>query len=552
MKIENKNFDQVVFDSSRVVVPLNGPALDDRINRAAQPSFLERVRGHSQSPQSTNSITLKKLVILLVKSTGDELDKLCELFKTIATKINHPLNSKQLTAPSFDELITTINDNLIKATPDTAKTIRENLVFLNATRPYSVNFTSESPPFPPTSSNRNSLNDNDQEPLLSREDQSKTRISSPSKLAILRSNIAILESKGFAVIAKGADKLVLVREENVVRDPNTKKITKIKGDEVYYVPLRKWCFSKEKSVLKEMKRMKEIETHLKPELKKYLALEHEKKIVPELSGFHVFKVGRAAGDLESFIMRAPPANEQSKPMENTKQTLEINQRTKLVKDYLNGLKALHSVGYAYGDIKPENSLVYQDSEGNLSLKIADFGKSRKVDDKNGAYRGNLRFAPPEVALSKKGDVYSSAIVMIRALEEGLQDRDKPLFNLAESRKEASALTKRRGIEKLMVEHPAFVGLDETSLQSKLLKRLPRQLYLKLRGVPERVKQEQQKVLHVYIDNLCERLEGDKTITKNQKKQLGELLKSMVETNPKERPDMGKVVDDFTKLFPDKV
>lgn len=146
------------------------------------------------------------------------------------------------------------------------------------------------------------------------------------------------------------------------------------------------------------------------------------------------------------------------------------------------MSSLNQAEYASGDVKPENCLIYTDDSGNRSLKVSDFGQTRKVGDGTKTYMGNLRFSPPEGVLSVKGDSWGAALVLIRSFEELITDNNgDPLIEIEPANKEDRPATQgRRGVEKFIVEHKVFLGIDTPSLSDKLFRRLPRQVKLNSR------------------------------------------------------------------------
>ena len=89
------------------------------------------------------------------------------------------------------------------------------------------------------------------------------------------------------------------------------------------------------------------------------------------------------------------------------------------------LEQLHSVGYIYGDLKPENIMVGEHGQNEgLELKLIDFGICRSYLRKNGTHisegyqkgEGNLAFASPtslqDQRLSRRDDLYSLYLVLL--------------------------------------------------------------------------------------------------------------------------------------------
>ena len=198
--------------------------------------------------------------------------------------------------------------------------------------------------------------------------------------------------------------------------------------------------------------------------------------------------------------------------------------------YLDGLQNLHSANVAHGDIKPENCLLFDDGV----LKIADFGKAQMLcADGHKTYKGNLRFCPPEGVLSTKGDVYASALLMVRVLEEtaGILDEQGVLVPVP-AKERGSDNGRGRGIEKYVVEHGRFLAIDSQSLRGNITRRLPRQVKLTHQS---RAKKARQRALIVqYIEALSGKLVQKKSLSQSSAEQLVTLLKDMTQVNPNDR------------------
>ena len=198
--------------------------------------------------------------------------------------------------------------------------------------------------------------------------------------------------------------------------------------------------------------------------------------------------------------------------------------------YLDGLQNLHSVNVAHGDIKPENCLLYDDD----LLKIADFGKAQMLcADGHKTYKGNLRFCPPEGLLSTKGDVYASALLIVRVLEEtaGILDEQGVLVPVP-ARERGSDHGKGRGIEKYVVEHGRFLAIDSQSLRGNITRRLPRQVKLTHQSRAQKVRQR--TLIVQYIEALSGKLVQKKSLSQSSAEQLVRLLKDMTRANPNDR------------------
>ncbi|MEX1012656.1 MAG: serine/threonine-protein kinase [Waddliaceae bacterium] len=381
-----------------------------------------------------------------------------------------------------------------------------------------------------------------------------------NRLAKVSNKVNAIAAKTFHFIASGADKNVWIS----VGSQQLGTTSNDKANHAYYTPKGVFLRNQKSALKKEASKMQKIMDLVEDHSN--LAVKHSILSKDEgIRGMFTMKVDRAKSDFE-------------KTLRNSK--VGFQTRMKLLCDFVKGLAQLHRAGFAHGDIKPENSLVYED-KGTLSLKLADFGRAEEVKDESKTYKGNLRFAPPEGRLSQKGDVYGAAIVMIRTLEEEiLNEGGDPLLPVHDQDRDeyqSDPSQNRRGIEKLIVEHKAFAGVDVGSLRNKIFRRLPRQVRIESWG-DEKI-QNQHEVLNQYIDQLKlelnskldqKLLESTNNLLKEnkdgeipkeveekiheldqetlrQKSQLVvvcQLLKEMISTDPKKRPTAEFIAEHF--------
>lgn len=341
-----------------------------------------------------------------------------------------------------------------------------------------------------------------------------------------KTNKVGLDKLGFKVLASGAEKHVLIPKTPIKGSGSNSPST------VFYVPVRKYFFSKEKALKSEHAKMEDIKAHVPNG--KYLAV--ESKVVEDKARFgssFALEVDAAVNDFEKELRRDDST---------------IQQRLSFCADYAHGMMDLHNAGYAYGDIKPENCLIYENPETKeKSLKISDFGKAERVGPgEEKTYKGNLRFAPPEGTLSQAGDIFGAALVIIRTLEDPLLEKGASLVAVKdEDRDSQKALDKRRGVEQLIVDHKAFPGIDEPSLSDKLFRRLPRQVTLDKQ--PQEKKDKQVEVLKEYVDVLTSNLVLN-GMDEGKAKELNALLKDMINVSPDQRPNMGEVAQRLKSIM----
>ncbi len=314
-------------------------------------------------------------------------------------------------------------------------------------------------------------------------------------------SVSCIEPK-YTLIARGADKQVFE-----AKSLNDRKV-------VVYIPVRKFfgLYSRKSALKQEYQKTQEIKrsvsdsTHLAVDMK---PLTGQDRIDDQFS----LETAKAAGDLEATIQN---------------KATSFGQRLVYCVQYLDGLMNLHGADMAHGDLKPENCLTYDDG----SLKIADFGKTEKLpDNKTRMYKGNLRFCPPEGVLSIKGDVYGSALLIIRALEEtgNVLDNNGCLLPIPEEDRESGVTGTGRGIDKYVVEHKEFLAIDSQNLAGKITKRLPRQI--KLAHQPKKQQKEQRKLIVNYIKTLANKLHNQGYLSEKNAENLTQLLIDMTTRNP---------------------
>ena len=311
----------------------------------------------------------------------------------------------------------------------------------------------------------------------------------------------------YTLVAKGSDKRVI-------------KATHLGKRNVAYAPVRKLggLYSKESVLKKEFQKISAIKSGVKDSTN--LALDMvELQDHQRIDNKYSLSTPLARCDLERELRK--PA-------------LSFAKRINYCTQYLKGLKNLHTANVAHGDIKPENCLIF-DGDGGDVVKIADFGKAQKIPpDGHKTYKGNLRFCPPEGVLTTKGDVFSSALLIVRILEEtaGVLNNKGVLVPVYNRDRDSNVQGKGRGIDKYVVEHGRFLGIDSQNLKGNITRRLPRQV--KISRQSSNNKNEQETLIKKYIDALFEKLEQKKALDKTGAEQLKSLLKDMIKVNPNDR------------------
>lgn len=259
-----------------------------------------------------------------------------------------------------------------------------------------------------------------------------------------------------------------------------------------------------------------------------------------VSGKYTVRTSKALHDLEAEIT----PNEKDS-------AYSFKSKSELIQGFFSGLDNLHQADYVHGDLKPENILIQEfelkGSKKKIS-KLSDFGKTHPIAD--GAvisYSGNPRFMAPERNLSKKGEVYSAAMIAIRVLEEGLLDKSTPILrSLSPEEVDTDVVSprERRGIEKFVVENKKMVQTESTTLKGKFKAYAPSFIRGKIDFT------QAQEEMHGYIDALIKKLSEKVDLAVEKQHSLRLLLKKMTLSDPAERPTMTEVCREFDGLIGD--
>ncbi len=104
--------------------------------------------------------------------------------------------------------------------------------------------------------------------------------------------------------------------------------------------------------------------------------------------------------------------------------LSLKQKLRVIQRVAEGIHEAHRVGLLHRDIKPDNIMVTQTSDGEARPYIMDFGLARNMGEarqtESGALLGTLHYMPPEQArgdrsLDRRGDVYSLGATLYKIL-----------------------------------------------------------------------------------------------------------------------------------------
>ncbi len=327
-----------------------------------------------------------------------------------------------------------------------------------------------------------------------------------------------------------------------------------KQEEAFYAPVKTFWKSREKNLRAEKKTYDAINKKSESE-PQHLATKTDEI---ELIG----QSGKARYGLK--VPFAEGGNFEDKIQEN----LNIETRIEFGRQYLEGMTELQNAGFIYGDIKPENCLIYGTGK-DQTLKIADFGKTSEIKTNKKTrkeipqkYSGNIRFISPEGKLSTKGEVWGAALVLIRNFEEQVLDKNrntslwgeveeaqkdefiKTWEKVEEGKYKNERIRNKRGIERFVIEHEAFQATAGSGW-STLLRRA------KLMNLSQDEKLFQKQVLDRYIKLLAKQLKEQKVIEEDKVDQFVNLLDHMTQIDPDQRPKMEDALETYDKIFPRK-
>lgn len=251
---------------------------------------------------------------------------------------------------------------------------------------------------------------------------------------------------------------------------------------------------------------------------------------------YIVRTTLAKGDLEKVITK-------------------INFKTKIsfILDILEGWEKLHRAGLVHGDPKLENILVYEINK-KLIVRLSDFGKTRPIkDNEDLIYLGNGRHEPYERRLSKQGEVYSAAIIIIRILEEEflnakgwLLDKDNNVVK-PHIRRVSSVKIERKGIEKFLLKNAKVRQMETISLSGKVAVYSQRILRV-ITSFNFSEEQETKREIELYINALTNKLESSNRMDSNQVTTLNGLLKNMIKIDRMKRPTLKEVHTRFQRLI----
>jgi tetratricopeptide (TPR) repeat protein/tRNA A-37 threonylcarbamoyl transferase component Bud32 len=171
--------------------------------------------------------------------------------------------------------------------------------------------------------------------------------------------------------------------------------------------------------------------HLRPELTKdQIALERflrEAKIIAGLRHRNIVTIFDLVheGD-DHYILMELAENGTLEDLIASEGVLQISRVLNLVTQVCQALEAVHSKGIIHRDIKPSNILLFEDLEGDLTPKLADFGIAQAPLLEQGSQLtaadsilGTVAYMAPEQARGKKvdtrSDIYAIGVLLYEML-----------------------------------------------------------------------------------------------------------------------------------------
>lgn len=253
-----------------------------------------------------------------------------------------------------------------------------------------------------------------------------------------------------------------------------------------------------------------------------------------------------------YVVQAPKAGEGGKKADLDKllqDKIPLADRFNFCEQLLKGLGHLHKAGYVHGDLKGDNILHFKERQSNGEVKsilrLGDFGKSRKVEEDGSIlHTGNPRFAAPEGRTSKKAEVFSAALLLVRILEEEiLQKETGDMVISPEKSKSDQAGEGLRGVVKFVVTNDKCVQTNAKNISGKI--RLIAGSARAIRNVRGEKEKSSSDEVKKYIHALFSKLKEEKSTNEvSSLEQMEKLLLNMVDEDPAQRPTMSSALGQF--------
>lgn len=296
---------------------------------------------------------------------------------------------------------------------------------------------------------------------------------------------------------------------------------------VYYEPRFPWSFSELGAELAIARKIK-CKVEEKGESTAHLAV----NLIESPLHIHkslTVKTEAAQDNLETLIRRPD---------------IPFTVRLDLCRQALGAFAALHEAGFAHGDIKPDNFLVYH-NQGKWVLKLSDWGKTVELSSKETTgYIGGARFAPLEYRVSHAGDVYSLGLTLLRILEEAILTKSSEEMLMQPLHTRWVDKRDERGFVKY-----SFARSDSPQPRFKWVKRLKAlwRIFKNTFRTPTEAALKAQTFTYEYIDVFAARAAKDGHCSAKVAGQVAELIKQMTSANADQRTAASSAREAFLSL-----
>lgn len=220
--------------------------------------------------------------------------------------------------------------------------------------------------------------------------------------------------------------------------------------------------------------------------------------------------------------------------------LTLKKRLILCQQVILGMRNMQKAGYVTGDAKLENILVFNEN-GRIIIRLSDFGKAIRLSEGSVALmKGNGRFAASEGLLTREAEVFSTALMLIRILEEKLTPEGCEKYKV-----DTDSGHSRRGIEGRLLQE----GRKNKKGVVGSLDFFKKYVIAKLTGGTSSSRADlEERVIHQHIDELSKayflEYSGEDESKDEAFLEIFSLLKDMTRANPSDRPSLETV----NKLF----
>lgn len=252
-----------------------------------------------------------------------------------------------------------------------------------------------------------------------------------------------------------------------------------------------------------------------------------------LQGQRAVSAPAAIGNLDDFIKR---------------EDIPLKTRLNIAFQVIKGMHNMQKAGYVTGDAKLENILVFE-KDGHIIVRVSDFGKARKLESGSvSLVNGNPRFTGPENILTRESEVFSTGLMLLRVMEEGLNP--DLCAQVAMPDRRAREVHDRRGIEGVLIQKGRKTRKGVTGQMaytgSYALAKTTSPTAVSLKQA-----QREQNIIHRHIDTLSSNYFFAPHLEENSSfalLQVFQLIKDMTHASPEKRPSMAEAEQRFEKIM----